>query len=324
MARLLRVLFPGALYHVSARGNERRLIFRDDTDRRRFLDQLAQSRELYSVRIFLVCLMPNHFHLLLETPGGNLSQCMGRLVTAYTVYFNKRHRRAGHLTQGRFSAQLVEGNEYLFKLSRYIHLNPVCGRRWKAVPLKQRQSALRSYERLEAQWPYVDYAPLRGLVEEELQSDYADYVETGLAGDDGEFATVYRQARLSLGSHEFSEQVRQAHQEVVRKAARPEDASLRRSGRWRAVEETLAVVAAVLGVGEARLRERSRGSLARAAAAWALVRYAGLNQRNAAEVLGMGTGSAVSHQIAKWQEVIGLEQSWQELNGELDRRLRNG
>ena len=93
MARLLRVQFPGAIYHVSARGNERRLIFRDDTDRARFLAQLAESRELYSVRLFLVCLMPNHFHLLLGTPGGNLSQSMGRLMTAYTVYFNKRHHR---------------------------------------------------------------------------------------------------------------------------------------------------------------------------------------------------------------------------------------
>jgi REP element-mobilizing transposase RayT len=131
MARLLRVQFPGAIYHVSARGNERRLIFGDDRDRARFLAKLAESKELYSVRLFLVCLMPNHFHLLLGTPGGNLSQCLGRLMTAYSVYFNKGHHRAGHLTQGRFAAQLVEGNEYLLKLSRYIHLNPVCGKRWK-------------------------------------------------------------------------------------------------------------------------------------------------------------------------------------------------
>src|SRR4051794_20589592 len=110
MARLLRVQFPGAIYHVSTRGNERRLLFRDDADRERFLVQLAESKELYSMRLFLVCLMPNHFHLLLATPEGNLSRGIGRLMTAYTVYFNQRHHRVGHLTQGRFSAQLVEGN----------------------------------------------------------------------------------------------------------------------------------------------------------------------------------------------------------------------
>jgi putative transposase len=89
---------------------------------------------------------------------------MGRLMTAYTVYFNKRHHRAGHLAQGRFSAQMVEGNEYLLKLSRSIHLNPVCGKRWKGVPVEQRQQALRSYRwstyrgyaGLQAEWPFID------------------------------------------------------------------------------------------------------------------------------------------------------------------------
>jgi REP element-mobilizing transposase RayT len=263
MARLLRVQFPDAIDHVSVRGNERRLIFRDDADRARFLAQLAESKELYSVRLFLVCLMPNHFHLLLGTPGGNLSGCLGRLITAYTVYFNRRHHRVGHLTQGRFAAQLVEGNEYWLKLSRYIHLNPVCGKRWNGVPVEQRQKALRSYgwstyrsyAGLEAEWPYVDYAPWRALVEEGLKSDYAPYVETGLASNDPEFVGLYRRGRLSLGSDEFTEQVRQAHQEVVRKAGRPEDAALRRGNHWSTVEETLSAVAAVLGLGEAQLRD---------------------------------------------------------------------
>jgi hypothetical protein len=226
---------------------------------------------------------------------------------------------------------LVEGNEYLLKLSRYIHLNPVCGKRWKGVPVEERQRVLRSYlwstyrsyAELEGEWPFVDYVPLRALVEGELRSDYAAYVETGLAHDDAEFAALYRRARLSLGSSEFSEQVRQVHQEEVRKAARPEDATLRRGSRWRTVEETLGEVAAVLGVEEGQLRERRRGSLVRAAAAWALVRYAGLSQRGAAAVLGVGTGAAVSHQIAKWQGTLVEKESWRMIHGELDRRLRN-
>src|SRR5215831_9751891 len=125
MARLLRVPFPGAIYHVTVRGNERRLLFKDEADRKRFLSQLMESSQLHSARLYLVCLMPNHFHLLVETPCGNLSTFMARQLTAYAVYFNRRHQRVGHLTQGRYGAQLVEGNEYLLKLSRYIHLNPV-------------------------------------------------------------------------------------------------------------------------------------------------------------------------------------------------------
>lgn len=101
----------------------------------RYLQNQAQAQQLHGVRLCLVCLMPNHFHLLVETPSGNLSAFMARVLTAYTVFFKQRHRRAGDLTQGRFKAQVVEGSEYLLKLSRYIHLNPVCGKSWKGVPL---------------------------------------------------------------------------------------------------------------------------------------------------------------------------------------------
>jgi REP element-mobilizing transposase RayT len=88
--------------------------------------------------------MPNHFHLLAETPGGNLSAFLARLLTADAVYFNRRHRRVGHLTQGRYKAPRVEGNEYLLKLSRSIHRNPVCGKSWTGVPVADRQEALRA------------------------------------------------------------------------------------------------------------------------------------------------------------------------------------
>src|SRR5215204_4163289 len=206
MARLLRVQFPGAIFHVTVRGNERRLIYRDDPDRSRFLERLAESQELYCVRLYLVCLMPNHLHLLLETPSGNLSSFMARLITAYTVYYNLRHHRVGHVTQGRYKAKLVEGNEYLLKLSRYVHLNPVCGKRWCAVSAEDRREALRgyawstyrSYAGLEPDWAFIDYAPLRTLVEEGLETDYGAYVETGLARDDEEFAKLYREARLRM------------------------------------------------------------------------------------------------------------------------------
>src|ERR1041385_5657978 len=145
MARLLRIEFSGAIYHVTVRGNERRIIFKDDKDREHFLNVLARTQELHRPRVYLVCLMPNHFHLLLETPAGNLSALMARLLPGYAVYFNRRHHRVGRLTQGRYKAQLVEGNDYLIKLSRYIHLNPVCGKRWTGVSVSERRDQLRGY-----------------------------------------------------------------------------------------------------------------------------------------------------------------------------------
>jgi putative transposase len=125
MARPLRLEFPGALYHVTARGNERKPIYRDEQDRRRFLQRLSAVAGGFRLRVHAYVLMRNHYHLLVETPAANLSRAMRQLNGVYTQDFNRRHRRAGHLFQGRYKAILVDKDAYLLELSRYIHLNPV-------------------------------------------------------------------------------------------------------------------------------------------------------------------------------------------------------
>ena len=125
MARQLRLEYEGALYHVTARGNGRQAIYLDDTDRRRFLDLLGQEIEQQQWRCYAYCLMDNHYHLLLETPEGNLSRGMRRLNGTYTQAFNRRHERVGHVLQGRFTSILVDKDAYLLELCRYIVLNPV-------------------------------------------------------------------------------------------------------------------------------------------------------------------------------------------------------
>jgi putative transposase len=125
MARPLRIAYPGAYYHVTSRGNERKDVFKSRRDREKFLEYLASATERYGAAIHAYCLMSNHYHLLLETPEGNLSQIMRHINGAYTTYFNVKRKRAGHLFQGRFKAILVEADEYAAELSRYIHLNPV-------------------------------------------------------------------------------------------------------------------------------------------------------------------------------------------------------
>jgi putative transposase len=125
MARPLRIEYPGAFYHITARGNEQRDIFRDDKDRERFLGYLETAVGRYKAVIHVYCLMSNHYHLLLSTPEGNLSQIMRHINGGYTTWFNKRHNRCGHLFQGRYKAILVDADPYAGELSRYIHLNPV-------------------------------------------------------------------------------------------------------------------------------------------------------------------------------------------------------
>lgn len=125
MARPLRIAFPGALYHVTTRGNARQDIFVDDEDRQRFLDVLTHVVSRFHLLLHAYCLMDNHFHLVVETPDANLSKAMRQLNGVYTQAFNRRHGRVGHVLQGRFKAILVDRDSYLLELCRYVVLNPV-------------------------------------------------------------------------------------------------------------------------------------------------------------------------------------------------------
>ena len=125
MARPLRIQFPHAVYHVTSRGNERKAIVRDDTDRNRFIQTLADMVKQYHVICHAWVLMDNHYHMLIETPNANLSRAIRHLNGVYTQAFNRRHHRAGHLFQGRFTAILVDKETYLLELCRYVVLNPV-------------------------------------------------------------------------------------------------------------------------------------------------------------------------------------------------------
>ncbi len=129
MARPLRIQFPGAIYHVMSRGNARQTVFLDAPDYQRFLDGLARTVARFGWELFSFVLMPNHFHLFLRTPRANLSQGMQFLVSGYANWSAKRHQRPGHLFQGRFKGQLIEDETYFWTVSRYIHLNPVRGKR---------------------------------------------------------------------------------------------------------------------------------------------------------------------------------------------------
>jgi putative transposase len=125
VARPPRIEVAGGVYHVTARGNERKAIFRDDRDRELYLARLATCRERFGFYLYAYCLMGNHVHLALERGPVPLSRIMLGLQSFYSQRFNRRHDRVGHLFQGRYGAFLVEKERYLFALLRYIHLNPV-------------------------------------------------------------------------------------------------------------------------------------------------------------------------------------------------------
>ncbi len=170
MARPLRIQYPNAVYHVTCRGNERQDIFQDDEDRKRFLQILIQAINIYSIKLYSYVFMSNHFHLLLETPKANLSEFMRKFNITYTGYYNRRHNRVGHLYQGRYKSVLVDKNEYLSVLSRYIHLNPVKIKAMKKLSepekikylIRYRWSSLPGFlNQRKKEW-YIDYSMVLG------------------------------------------------------------------------------------------------------------------------------------------------------------------
>ena len=125
MSRPLRIEYPGAVYHITSRGNEKKPVFKDDQDRDNFLKTLQHVNKRYNWICHAYCLMTNHFHLLIETPDGNLSLGMRQLNGVYTQLFNKWHGRVGHLFQGRYKAILIQKDSHLLEVCRYVVLNPV-------------------------------------------------------------------------------------------------------------------------------------------------------------------------------------------------------
>jgi len=186
MARPLRIQYPGAYYHVMNRGNRRENIFITDTDRSGFVDALADSCETFSVKLIAYVLMANHFHLLVQTADGNLSEFMRHFLVTYTVRFNRRNGRSGHVFQGRFKSLLVEEDEYLLPLSRYIHLNPIRLRQFKNATIDSKSDYLKKY-------PWSSYPGYCYLRKRDQTIDYDWLLNTYFGGDSAQGRRRYRE-----------------------------------------------------------------------------------------------------------------------------------
>ena len=181
MARPLRIEFPGAIYHVTTRGNARKAVFRDDADRKLFLGALGEVVARFGWICHAYCLMDQHYHLLIETPRGNLSTGMRQLNGVYTQRFNRRHGHGGHIFQGRFKAIVVERRSYLLELARYIVLSPVRAKmvknpgryRWSSYAATV--GAVASPVWLRTDWILGRFAKTRPVA----QRRYAEFVAQG-------------------------------------------------------------------------------------------------------------------------------------------------
>lgn len=319
MARALRVQFEGAIYHVTSRGNERRNIFRTDRDRERFIEILAENVEAHHIRLYAYVLMRNHFHLLIETPSANLCAFMQQFNGAYTTWFNAKHKRSGHLYGGRYKAKLVEGDEYLLALTRYVHLNPVKIMSVTNLPLAERRKLLRKYPwssyrsyagLIRKKEEMVDHDPLSGLVGQGGQRRevaYRRYVETGLAKNDEELREALKQSSKAIGTGPFCRWVDVQYQRLIDKQGQPLDAAMRRMEMPASAEEVMKAVCEAFEAEESELRKRRSTSNARLIAMKLLKEEAGLTQREVATHLGLRDGSTISRNLSELSERLNKE-----------------
>ena len=332
MARPLRIAYEGAVYHVTVRGNDRRNIFLTDEDREHFLTKLSESVWLYNIRLYLFCLMTNHVHLVFETPQANLSRFMQRLQTAYTVYFNRKHRRSGHLLQGRFGATLVEEDEYILKLSRYVHLNPVFVKAHRKKPDRDRVqilrgylwSSYRSYVGRSEPLDFVDHKPvlsLMGRPKKKQAASYRRFAEAGIRNIDAAFIETKRRSRFCIGSDESQERANQMYEKLVQSYDKKEDISFRRDASYHSIDDVLNAALEILDVPREAVAHRGRNSMTRPVVAYALCHYAGCTQRRAAEAMGLRSGVAVSLQLKKLNEQLKSDKTLRRRLAKLQSRL---
>jgi putative transposase len=261
MARPLRIQYSGAVYHVTSRGNERRKIFKDDQDRKAFIEILGQSLKIYHVVLYSYILMNNHFHLLIETPLGNLGEFMRHFTITYTSYFNRRHKRVGHLYQGRYKSILVDKDAYLSVLSRYIHLNPVRIKQVRGKSEDEKKEIVRTH-----QW-----SSLPGYTDKRKKEENVEYgkVLREYGGDNDRGREAYRKrirediaggleikdkiiGQSILGGEEFIAWIKDKYLKGKKDRECP---PLRVLQRYRAKEEIMEVITRVTGKGFEEIKE---------------------------------------------------------------------
>jgi putative transposase len=300
MARKLRVEFTGAVYHIVNRGDRREAIFRDDQDRARFLTTLGEACTKTGWQVHAYCLMPNHFHLVVETPQPNLVAGMQWLLGTYTSRFNRRHQVVGHLFSGRYKSLLIGGDGgYLRTVSDYVHLNPVRAKllrageplrsyRWSSVPEyltppAQRPAWLR-VDRVLGEWGIPKDSPAgrrafeRRLEERRRQAEDEAFraIRQGWCfGDETFRQELLEKVATQAGPQHYGEELRES---AAAKAERLVAEELRRRG-WQ----------------ESELAVRRKGDPGKVAIAERLRRETTMTLAWIAHRLQMGTKTHLAH-----------------------------
>jgi len=295
MARGPRPAYPYAVYHVTARGNNRAAIFADDRDRDSLLALFAEAVKRFNLEIFAFCLMTNHFHLFLRTPEANISRALQWINSVYTQRCNRRHRRGGHLFQGRFKSVLVIEQAHWIHLSHYIHLNPVRAG-MAADPAGHPWSSYADYVGANPEFRWLNptpvllaYGPDRAASRQRYRAQSLSLAGAG-SSFWKKFAADLFSASLQPGGHSKKEPL------YVKGKPRPELAASKRAGGDH--DRELKKVAAAFSVDKDELFRKRRNFPARLAAYYHLTCNRGLSITATAAALSVKPAS-VSKGLAR-------------------------
>jgi putative transposase len=347
MARPLRIDRVDGRYHASSRGNERKAIYRDDRDRTHFLELLSELRERFGVQVQAYVLMENHFHLLVETPEANLSRAMQWLNVSYSLWFNRRHDRVGHLFQGRFKAVLVENLGGWQQIARYVHLNPVritimgLGKQHRAAArlgfgekpspeivaqrlrlLREwRWSSYRAYAGYSAAPEWLVQDPLRGScggrTDQERRARLREFTEQPVRLGTMEKPWDRLIAGIVLGSEKFAQSIRQQLRGNSREQAQVKQLS--RAATW---EETLQAVERAKGEPWKDFCQR-HGDWGRDATLWLARRFGRLKLAELGERAGGMDYAAVGQALARFGRRLNREHRLRKTLARIQSQLSN-
>jgi REP element-mobilizing transposase RayT len=313
MARPWRIQFPDALYHVTARGNNRQAIFLEEADKRTFLDTLATAVSRFDLHLFAFCLMDNHYHLFLRTPKGNLSRAMHWLNCTYTRRIFQKYHRGGHLLQGRYKAVVVADEGHWLHLSMYLHLNPVRAGMVQD-PADYEWSSFRDYTRPRSRFAWLK--PEEILAQSGRGAGSRRRYRSECMGLSGQAPSFWQEIRSAvvLGPAEVVEELAKKYGPAGKREAVPEFRQASRPGVK--MEDELDRVAAVFGVKRADLNHRRRNFPPRLAAYYHLVEHCGFGVTEVGAVLVV-SAMAVSLGVRRFRERLGSEPALAKLTSSL-------
>ena len=322
MSRPLRIQYPDAWYHVMNRGRRGESVFLDKNDYAMFVELLKEVVDMYKVRVAAYCLIANHYHLLIQTPGGDLARCMRHLNGIYTQRFNRAHHCDGQLFRGRYKCILVDADSYLLELVRYIHRNPL--KAGQAKKLSDYQwSSHKGYLSNAKKWNWLHKSFILSLFDRERREGIITYKRFISMESPEEINRIFSQSKFPsvLGSESFVEKVKDKFFHKKRHDEIPESRRLAPDA-----EKIKKAICRAYGIEESSLLSSRRGVLnePRNVAIFLVRRLRGEKLEEIGRQFGISKYSSVSSVIEKMKRDIWADRKLRARVKSIEKTLYNG